>query len=158
MSHAKVILKIYLKIRQTLKLDYFLQDPEGVEWKETKLPDNYKASCLSLTLRGSLWLLCHCGTILLRINITKETSNGTDWLMIKQEEKNFLNFIQITANETILLALDLQGQVYIRMGMNETCPVGKQWLKILKDLRHISLSLTSQVIKIAIYCSQHFYS
>lgn len=91
-----------------------------------------------------LWIVCHCSTILIRKNASKQAPQGTDWIVLKNHGDP-MNFLQITVNESMAFALDLQGQVYMRMGMCKKFPEGNKWLKVLKNLRYISLSLSSQV-------------
>jgi accessory gene regulator protein AgrB len=69
---------------------------------------------------------------------------GTDWVVLKLQDDP-MNFIQITVNQSMVLALDIQGQVYMRIGISEKSPEGYQWLKVLKHLKHISVSLSCQV-------------
>ena len=69
---------------------------------------------------------------------------GTDWIVLKLQDDP-MNFIQITVNQSMVLVLDVQGQVYMRIGISEKSPEGSQWLKVLKHLKHISVSLSCQV-------------
>ena len=90
-------------------------------------------------------MLCHCGSVLVRRGINELTPHGTDWIALRQDDSPFSNFTQISIGETLAYALDLQGQVFMRVGIEDEYPTGRGWLKVLKDLKHISLSKSRQV-------------
>jgi len=109
------------------------ENPEGTNWREVHLPNEYKALSVSCSNNGSLWLVTYEGLIFLReINNLAEPW-GEKWIQIHSDER----FIQITSNSFYVFALNHDNCVFMYLK--------KIWVKILKDLSGISISFSNKV-------------
>lgn len=103
---------------------------------------------MNCTQQGQLWLVTCDGKVLLRNEHSANFPTGKSWI-----ELETLNtcFISIAANNHLVFALDHQGYVYFREGLDQLLS-GTNWVKILMGLRSISLSRSNQVYFEAKYC------
>ena len=114
------------------------ENPEGTDWHEIKLPDNLTALSISCSQNGSLWVVTCEDKVLVRTGIACDIPYGNDWTMI--EPYPDATFIQITANLNLVYALDVQSNVFL-LNVDEDF----EWVKVLKDLSSISLSISNKV-------------
>ena len=114
------------------------ENPEGTKWKEIQLEKNTQASVCSCSPNGSLCMLTRQGQILFRANINNLNPCGESWHVIDPPSSSF-PLIQISSSLNQVYVLDEKGSVYFFN--NET----NKWVKILKDLSCISLSISNKV-------------
>lgn len=143
---VKLIIKLFnITIEFKKKLFYRSNvshsNPEGTEWIGIDLPDHYRASTVTCTEQGQVWVVTLDGNILLRDEINSNEPMGKRWIELESANTNF---VSVAANSHLVFALDHQGFVYFREGLDEH-PEGNKWTKVLMGLRSISLSKSSQV-------------
>lgn len=130
------------------------ENPEGTDWIEVKLPNDYKALSITCSQDGGLWIVTYEGNVIKRVGSNFNQPWGLDWIIINSED--LFSFIQIVCNENTILALNSMGSVYLRIGMDEKCKQGLEWVKVLNGLSNISISLSNQVNIHIFYCIYSF--
>ncbi len=110
---------------------------EGTSWKEIKIPKSYKAISCSCSPNGDLWIITCEGKILMRTNITNQFPYGQDWNILNPYPNSI--FVQITTSLNLVYALDTKGNAFLLNNDNY------EWIKVLKDLSFISISISNKV-------------
>lgn len=76
--------------------------------------------------------------VLIRTDIDCSRPYGNDWTIVEPHPDAV--FVQVTANLNLVYALDMLSNVYLLNVDDEY-----QWVKVLKDLGNISLSISNKV-------------
>ncbi len=141
---SKLLFNFFLiKIKKIFVFEIFFREnvsfenPEGTNWLEIDLPINFTASTCSCSQNGNLWVLTFEEKCLVRTDISKDVPYGRSWQIIDPYPNSV--FTQITSNLNLVYALDSKGFVYLLNTDNLT------WIKVLKDLTNISLSISNKV-------------
>lgn len=106
-------------------------------WLEIVLPPETQVESISCAQNGSLCALTCQNDVLIRTEIDSLNPMGHSWTIIKPFENT--KFKQITCNINYIYAIDMKGSVYLYL--NDTM----QWVKVLKDLSYISVSMSNKV-------------
>lgn len=114
------------------------ENPEGSNWKEIKLPDDLSALSISCSQNGSLWVTTCEEKVILRLGISPLEPWGNDWEILDPYPD--AKFVQITSNLNYVYSLDVDSNVYF-LDIHDSY----KWIKILKDLSNISLSISNKV-------------
>lgn len=80
---------------------------------------------------------------MLRSDVSLDEPQGKCWIEISSS----IRPTQIVSNYHLVYALDSKGSVYLRTNTDEV-KEGTNWIKVLKDLSDISVSMSDQVV----YC------
>lgn len=114
------------------------ENPEGTNWYEIELPDNLTALSISCSQNGSLWIVTCEDKVLIRTGIDSNVPYGDNWTIINPYPD--ATFIQVTANLNLVYALDMHSNVFL-LNVDENY----EWIKVLKDLSDISLSISDKL-------------
>lgn len=106
---------------------------------------------MTCTEQGQVWVVTLDGNILLRDEINSNEPMGKRWIELESANTNF---VSVAANSHLVFALDHQGFVYFREGLDQH-PEGTKWTKVLMGLRSISLSKSSQVSSLGLRLSKN---
>ena len=87
-------------------------NPEGTEWIEVDLIDYKRASAITCTESGSLWVITHDGSILLRSEVSAGQETGLRWIELTRP--NGVHFVSVAASSSHVFALDNRGFVFFR--------------------------------------------
>ena len=110
-------------------------NPEGTNWREVFLPENLRAFSITCSQDGAVWVITCEGNILYREGVWCNEPWGSQWLIIDQHPSP--RFSQISSNLNLVYGLDMSGNVYL---LSED-----KWIKVLKDLSSISISMSNKV-------------
>jgi hypothetical protein len=73
-----------------------------------------------------------------------KSSDYAKWLLYDKPSDES-NLVQITANDSFIFTMNKKGDVYIREFLFNDSLDNQKWIKVLKDLSSISVSLSNQV-------------
>ena len=107
------------------------------------MPNDYRALSITCSQDGGLWIVTYEGNVIKRVGSNFTQPWGYEWIIIESED--LFSFIQIVCNENMIFALNSFGSVYLRLGIDEKCKQGLEWVKDLNVLSNISISLSNQV-------------
>ena len=123
-----------------------LGNPQGREWREICLPKDVlgviSCSCSKSGLSG---FITWAGSVLIRTGITRTEPYGSTWIEI---QKPFdIGLRQLCIGSENMWALDNQGSVYYRTGINkiDNNKNTTKWIQVPGTMNALSLSYANQV-------------
>ncbi len=84
------------------------------------------------------------GEVFCRTKITSETPFGLEWSQVENEN---YSFCKITCNSKFVYALDVNGYVYLKNDSKLDKSGTNNWVRVLKGLSNISISLSNKVFQ-----------
>ncbi len=130
---------LFPKIKLFFRESVSFANPEGLSWLEVKLPNDLTALSTSCSQNGSFFALTCEAKVLVRTGISAHQPHGDAWTLIQPYPDAV--FTQITANLNLVYTLDINSNVYLLTIDDDS----SEWIRVLKDLSHISLSISNKV-------------